>query len=114
MSPFLQAWATDLQITGATVLAMVFGAAIGWDRERADKPAGIRTHALVAGSASLLVSLGALLPAELAPALAPAGLRSDPLRVMEAVITGVSFLGAGTIIRGRGQRVEGLTTAAAM
>ncbi|MGE3189783.1 MAG: MgtC/SapB family protein [Vicinamibacterales bacterium] len=43
-----------------------------------------------------------------------AWLRSDPLRVMEAVITGVSFLGAGTIIRGRGQRVEGLTTAAAM
>lgn len=105
---------SDLHITGGTALAVLLGAVVGWDRERADKPAGLRTHALVCGAACMLVSLGMLLPGDINPAM-QGQIRSDPIRVMEAVITGVSFLGAGTIIRGRkGGHVEGLTTAAAM
>ncbi|MGE3276177.1 MAG: MgtC/SapB family protein [Vicinamibacterales bacterium] len=105
----------DLQIAATTALALALGAIIGWDREQADKPAGLRTHALVCGAACMLVSLGVLLPGDLDGSIAQTQVRSDPIRVMEAVITGVSFLGAGTIIRGRQrQHVEGLTTAAAM
>jgi putative Mg2+ transporter-C (MgtC) family protein len=96
-------------------LAMFFGAAIGFERELADKPAGMRTHMLVAGAAALLVSLGSTMVGLFGRELAGGMIRTDPIRVFEAVIVGVSFIGAGTIIRRGGERaVEGLTTAASM
>ena len=95
---------------------MGLGGVIGWDRERAHKPAGLRTHALVSGAACMLVSLGAFILNEMAESTITGQLAGDPFKVMEAVITGVSFLGAGTIIRSRGNgpHVEGLTTAASI
>jgi len=83
---------------------------IGWDRERADKPAGIRTHMLVAlGSASFT-----LLGFEVGDHLAPkTGEGFDPTRVLQGVIGGIGFLGAGAIIQNRG-RVSGITTAASV
>jgi putative Mg2+ transporter-C (MgtC) family protein len=91
---------------------MFLGGLIGVDRELAGKPAGLRTHMLVSGAATLLVSLGTFIVQGAVDVLAIETVRSDPIRIVEAVITGVSFLGAGTIIRdqSRGQ-VEGLTTA---
>jgi putative Mg2+ transporter-C (MgtC) family protein len=95
-----------------TTVAIILGAAVGFERERAEKPAGLRTHALVSGAACLLVSLGFVLTTEFADELPAGVLRADPLAVIEAVVTGISFLGAGTIIRGHGHEIEGLTTAA--
>ena len=106
---------TQWQILGYVALAMVLGAAVGLEREAKDKPAGLRTHMLVAGAAALLVALGDVVIMSYDLDLDQQLLQSDPIRIMEAVITGVSFLGAGTIIRHRGkQQVEGLTTAASL
>ncbi len=103
----------ELEILLYVVISMILGAAVGLDRELADKPAGIRTHMLVAGSATLLVCLGKIMVPSFG--LTDAALGSDPLRIIGAIITGVSFLGAGTIIRRGGEdRVKGLTTAAAL
>ena len=113
-------WDPQWQVLGAVVLAALLGALIGIDRELADKPAGLRTHMLVAGATALLVGLGDPLVHHFALStdinLIRAGMiRADPIRIIEAIITGVSFLGAGTIIRReRNEQVEGLTTAASI
>jgi putative Mg2+ transporter-C (MgtC) family protein len=106
---------TQWQILGYVALAMILGAAVGLEREAKDKPAGLRTHMLVAGASALLLALGDVMILSFDVELDQQLLQSDPIRVVEAVITGVSFLGAGTIIRHRGsQEVEGLTTAASL
>ena len=95
-------------------VAMVLGSVIGYEREKADKPAGLRTHMLVAGAAALFVGLGNMLVHEWARKFGTQ-LQSDPIRLFEAIITGISFLGAGTIIFHRNtERVEGITTAASL
>jgi putative Mg2+ transporter-C (MgtC) family protein len=97
------------------VVAMILGAVIGYDRELADKPAGLRRHMLVAGAAALFVGLGNLAVARFHAAFSDSTVRADPIRLFEAIITGVSFLGAGTIIRRSAtERVEGITTAASL
>jgi putative Mg2+ transporter-C (MgtC) family protein len=105
---------SEVRILVLTLVAMLLGAAIGFEREVADKPAGLRTNALVSGASCMLVSLGRLLLQEFDETLPASVLRVEPFRVIEAVVTGVSFLGAGTIIRGQGPHIEGLTTAAAI
>jgi putative Mg2+ transporter-C (MgtC) family protein len=96
-------------------LAILLGAIIGFEREVEGKPAGLRTHMLVAGAAALFVSLAHVVVGQFGADLDPGLVRSDPLRIIEAVVTGVSFLGAGTIILHRHQhQVEGLTTAASI
>lgn len=103
----------DLEILARLVVALALTAALGWEREAAGKSAGLRTHMFVGMGAALFVILGDLVifrfrdHGEM--------LRSDPLRVIEAVVTAIGFLGAGTIYvsRGRG-RVHGLTTAASL
>lgn len=103
----------QLQILGTMILAMVLGGAVGFERETADKPAGLRTHMIVAGSAALLTGLGNVLVEQIG--IHESIIRADPIRMIEAVITGITFLGAGTIIRNRQDRtIEGLTTAASL
>jgi len=105
----------QFQILAYVGLAMLLGAAIGLEREIEDKPAGLRTHMLVAGAAASFVALGDVMIKHFDMALGGELVRSDPIRIIQAVITGVSFLGAGTIIRhGSTRRVEGLTTAASI
>jgi len=106
---------TQAQMLGYVALAMLLGGLVGLDREAARKPAGLRTHMLVSGAAALLVLLGHVMVKNYDTKLASL-LTSDPIRIIEAVITGVSFLGAGTIIRNQrgGGQVEGLTTAASL
>jgi len=105
----------QLQMLAYVTLAMFLGGLVGLDREVARKPAGLRTHMLVSGAAALLVLLGHVMVKNYDTKLASL-LTSDPIRIIEAVITGVSFLGAGTIIRNHrdGGQVEGLTTAASL
>ena len=112
---------TDLSILLRLVVALVLGAAIGWERESAGKAAGLRTHMLVAVASALFVALGdAMVEHFLAQAqrlgrVDDTVFRSDPIRIIEAVVTGISFLGAGTIFVSHGrERVEGLTTAASI
>lgn len=95
--------------------AMFLGGLIGLERELASKPAGLRTHMLVTGSAALLVVLGDYMIQYYGSSSFVAAIQTDPIRIIEAIITGISFLGAGTIIFRRGDEiVEGLTTAASI
>lgn len=105
----------QIQILGSVALAMALGAAIGLERETKEKPAGLRTHMLVAGAAAFLVALSDVAVQRFNVELGTGLVRSDPIRIIEAVITGISFLGAGTILRHKGSdHVEGLTTAASL
>ena len=94
-------WQIILRLAAATLIGLI----LGLNRELKGKPAGLRTHALV--------SLGAALLA-LTSLHMPMGQNvGDPLsRVMQGVITGIGFLGAGVIIQGQSGNVKGLTTAA--
>jgi putative Mg2+ transporter-C (MgtC) family protein len=103
----------ELQILGNVALAILLSALIGIERELADKPAGFRTHMLVGGSAALLVGVSTVIIENFD--LSSESIRVDPIRVVEAIIAGVSFLGAGTIFRSKEtERTEGLTTAASL
>jgi putative Mg2+ transporter-C (MgtC) family protein len=105
----------QIRILASVALAMLLGAVIGLEREAKDKPAGLRTHMLVAGAAALLVALSDVAVKRFNVDLGTGLVRSDPIRIIEAVITGISFLGAGTILRHKGSdHVEGLTTAASL
>lgn len=103
--------ATVTEVALRLGVAIVIGGLIGWDRERADKPAGLRTHMLVAlGSASFTL-LGFEVGEHLSPKTGEGGF--DPTRVLQGVIGGIGFLGAGAIIQNRGT-VTGITTAASV
>lgn len=89
-------------------VALLCGIVLGIERERKDKPAGLRTIILISLGSALFMIVGNLVPfAYDWPGLA----RIDPSRVAAGVVAGVGFLGAGTIIQSRGS-VQGLTTAA--
>ena len=96
-----------LRFTAASVLALL----IGGDRELRSKSAGLRTHMLVSLASAAFV----VLTLELAHAAGSIGegLRLDPIRAVEAAITGIAFLGAGAIIQSRGS-VHGITTGASI
>ena len=109
----------ELDVQWGVVLKVAFsiflGGLIGAEREWASKPAGFRTHMLIAGASTLFVILGDIMIQSFAQEALPDMLRADPIRIMEAIITGISFLGAGTIIfKDQINTVEGLTTAASI
>jgi putative Mg2+ transporter-C (MgtC) family protein len=85
--------------------AVLLGAVVGIEREKAGKPAGLRTH--------MLVSLGT---AVVVIACADASMSLDGLsRVIQGIVTGIGFIGAGTILKLNEQReIQGLTTAAGL
>ncbi len=104
-------WAIILKVGYSIVL----GGLIGMEREWASKPAGFRTHMLVAGVSTLFVLLGDIMIRQFANTSFVETIQTDPIRIMEAIITGISFLGAGTIIlKDQESTVEGLTTAASI
>lgn len=114
-------WQEQLRILGQVALAMVLAAVIGAEREAARKPAGLRTHMLVSGAAALLVGLGFTIVRRFGGSSQYPLVRVDPVIVIQAVVTAVGFLGAGTILHrsqiGGGspsEHVEGLTTAASL
>ena len=93
-----------LEMTLRVLLAFALGAGIGFQRERAGKSAGVRTHILVSSGAAIftVVSIYGF-----------SGAAVDISRVAAAVVVGVGFIGAGVIFRGRQEEeVAGLTTAA--
>jgi putative Mg2+ transporter-C (MgtC) family protein len=85
------------------VAATLLGAVVGFQRERAGKPAGLRTHMLVTLGTTVFVL-----------ACSGAGMSSDGLsRVIQGIITGIGFIGAGSILKLSEERaIQGLTTSA--
>ncbi len=100
--------ALRLDLLVRLVLAVVLGGAVGWERERSSKPAGLRTNILICLGAALFTDLSIRFGG-----LAIGGAVRDPARIAAQVVTGIGFLGAGTIIQARGT-VTGLTTAATL
>ena len=93
----------ELQMVIRLLAAAGMGAAIGYQREKAGKPAGLRTHVLIAVGAALFTVASVY-------GFGPAG---DMSRVAAGVVAGIGFIGAGAIMhRGAGDIVGGLTTAA--
>ncbi len=106
-------WMEQLRVLPGVIYAMALGGAIGFERELKNRPAGFRTHMLVAGTSALLLGLSRMVLED--DHYAGVGLRIDPLRLVEAVVAGVSFIGAGTIFASRkGDGVQGITTAASL
>lgn len=95
----------QLMIIGQLILAAILGGMIGYEREKKQKAAGIRTHALVAFGATLFTVISAYAFVGVPDA--------DPTRIMSQILPGVGFLGAGLIIF-RDKHVQGLTTAAGL
>ena len=103
-------WQVALLRLGA---ACVLGGLIGLEREIHDHSAGLRTHILIAMAACLFTLISFDLMGVPVPGADEETLRTDPLRLIEAVTAGVAFLAAGTIIT-QGAQVRGLTTGAGM
>lgn len=97
-----------IEICLRVALAMVIGGVIGWEREASNRPAGFRTHMLVAIGAAVVMMMG-----EMALNKYSGITNMDPTRLGAQVISGIGFLGAGTIMR-EGVSVRGLTTAASL
>ncbi len=98
--------AQDVDLMARVLLAFLLGGVIGYERESIQRPAGLRTHMLVAaGSAAFTVASTHAFTGE--------GTVRDPARVAAQVVAGVGFLGAGTIWR-TPSTVRGLTTAASI
>jgi len=95
-------------------IAAALGGLVGLEREWSGKPAGLRTHMLVAAAACLFMILGHATLDAFSDEQFAGTLGADPIRIMQAIVVGISFLGAGTIIEGAHRRVEGLTTAASV
>lgn len=91
------------QVLMRLVAAVLVGAVVGWERERAGKAAGLRTH--------ILVSLGTCL---FVLASIGYGMSSEGLsRVIQGIVTGIGFIGAGSILKLENKKdIQGLTTAA--
>lgn len=105
---------SEVQMLGKIIIAALLGGIVGIEREFAERPAGLRTHMLVGATAAFFVLLANRMLASFAP---DDVVNADPVRVVEAIVVGISFLGAGTILKYRedGQRmVEGLTTSASI
>lgn len=107
----------QIDMITTVLIAVLIGGMIGLERELAGKPAGFRTHMLVAGAAAFFVKLTHVL------ITTPVGMntsntviiQTDPVRIIQAIIVGFSFIGAGTIIQRKSEeRIEGLTTAASI
>lgn len=87
------------------ILSVLCGGIIGWERERYHKPAGFRTHTLVCMGSALFMMVSIYISSKYS--------QSDPARIAAQVVTGIGFIGAGTIWMSRGS-VKGLTTAATL
>lgn len=104
-------WFIDnLQITLRLVIAVLLGGFIGLEREKANHPAGLRTHIIVCLGSALIMMLSMY---GFSNFVYEDNVRIDPARLATAVITGIGFLGAGTIIL-KGNSIAGLTTAASL
>jgi putative Mg2+ transporter-C (MgtC) family protein len=104
----------ELHNIGLVALAAAFGGIVGFEREFADKPAGLRTHMFVCAASTMLMLLGDAVLDQFQQEDGLHSVSADPIRIIQAIVVGISFLGAGTIVHQGNERVEGLTTAASI
>ncbi|MBA4603004.1 MgtC/SapB family protein [Thermoactinomyces mirandus] len=102
--------ASYLEVTFRLFMAAMLGGLVGWERERNNHPAGFRTHILVSLGSALIMLISIYGFAEYMDEI---NVRFDPSRLSAQVVSGIGFLGAGTIMRHRAS-VTGLTTAASL
>ncbi|MCH6485309.1 MgtC/SapB family protein [Pseudoxanthomonas sp. LH2527] len=107
-----EGWESQLWVVARIAFAMLLGGLIGLEREIKDRPAGFRTHTLVAAAAAMLTGMGEMMLAQAQHN--EERVQIDPFRLVEAVIAGVAFIGAGTMIAQRGRTIAGITTAASL
>ncbi|SMG46022.1 putative Mg2+ transporter-C (MgtC) family protein [Marivirga sericea] len=106
-------WHEELIIFMNVAIAAILTGLIGWEREVKDKPAGFRTNMIVGASSALILSLGEILINHYIQNGLNNVIQPDPTRIIEAIILGISFIGAGTILKANGDsKVYYLTTAA--
>ena len=101
---------------GTVVFAALLTGLIGLEREYSGKPAGFRTHMLVGGASALLVLLShKVVSSQIENDVLSGHITTDPIRVIQAIIVGVSFIGAGTVLKVEEEdRIRYLTTAASI
>jgi len=99
--PTAAEWSLILAVLAKLGLGALLGGIVGWERERHGRPAGIRTH--------ILMAVGVVLFSEVSRAFAP----NDSARIAAQILTGIGFLGAGTIMR-NDMEIRGLTSAASI
>lgn len=97
---------SNLDLTVRLVIALIAGSIIGFERTRAKKPAGIRTHALVCIASASITIISAYGVSEFAQSRT-----MDPLRLASQIVSGIGFLGAGVIWKASKGEIRGLTTA---
>ncbi|MFN3533104.1 MAG: MgtC/SapB family protein [Candidatus Brocadia sp.] len=113
MSCLLSILGTIDNSIGKLLIAAVLGGIIGWERERRGRPAGLRTHILVCVGVTLMMVVSEHIFQRYKTFAADSIIRVDPARIAAQVVTGIGFLGAGTIMRFK-TTVRGLTTAASL
>lgn len=95
------------------VLAASLAGIIGLERESYQKPAGLRTNMIVGGAVALLASLGEVIVIYYQGLGLSDLIRTDPTRIIQAIVVGVSFIGAGTVLQIQQEyKIKFLTTAA--
>jgi putative Mg2+ transporter-C (MgtC) family protein len=110
---WLQNSSDDWHLLLRLALAMVLTGALGWERNRSGKSAGVRTHMVVGMGACFFMILPELIIAHFKSM--GESVQFDPIRVIQAVVAGISFVGAGTIFVSKDKdHVKGLTTAASI
>jgi putative Mg2+ transporter-C (MgtC) family protein len=103
----------DAVILLRLLIAMILAGIIGWDREHSGHSAGLRTNMLVGMGAALFTNTGDLLIRHFQ--VYDSAVHADPIRVLQAIVLGISFLGSGVIFVSRHEdQVHGLTTAASV
>lgn len=111
----METTAQEFILLGKIIFASLLAGLVGLEREFAQKPAGLRTHMLVGATSAFLVMIASRAITTVGDS--PDLVRSDPIRIVEAIVVGISFLGAGTILKNMGKReedVQGLTTGASI
>ncbi len=98
--------ALKLDFLVKSVVSIILGGIVGYERGIRKKPAGLRTHILVTIGACTYMQMAMIMPS-----LFSGRTDFDPSRVLGQIVVGISFIGAGTVIR-TGDKVAGLTTAA--
>ncbi len=95
------------------IIAIALGGAIGFEREKSNKPVGFRTNMVIAGASVMIIVLSRYIVELMEADVSGDSLGADPTRIIYAVVFGVSFIGAGTIMKSRNEdTVHNLTTAA--
>lgn len=95
---------------GQVIVAVILGGLVGYERETKKKPAGLRTYMFVAGAACAIVSVGNHI---LMTFPETNNMMADPIRIIQAIIIGIGFIGGG-VVKSEGGEVKNLTTAASI